>query len=283
MTANASPTGRVAGAACAAALLCAGLAAQSSTPSAPAPRQQQPTKSSADSGGAVSADLKDVSRHPDQYVGKRVTVEGEVTDVLGPHVFMVDARRFFHLWGGMLVIVPEPFAAIVQRDAPIRVTGSVERVVLAEAKKKWAFLNDPKIEVDLFEKPVIVATDVTTVAPTVVSLRFQADKPVGTGGANAANTITDVSQLAKAADSSTVGRRADLTGTVAKVESNGFWLAAPTGDQVFVMTPSAPTVRQSQSVTVQGTVLETPRRDRDSAGSGAPHRVYVYAERVAPK
>jgi hypothetical protein len=282
MIANASLTRRFACAACAAALLCARPVAQSSTPSAPAQRQQQPTKSSADAGSAVSADLKDVSRHPDNYVGKRITVEGEVTDVLGPHVFMVDARRFFHLWGGMLVIVPEPFAAIVQRDAPIRVTGSVERVVLAEAKKKWAFLNDPKIEVDLFEKPVIVATDVTTVAPTVVSLRFQADRPVGTGGASA-NTITDASQLAKAADSSTVGRRADLTGTVAKVENNGFWLAAPSGDQVFVMTSSPPTVRQSQSVTVQGTVLETPRGDRDKAGSGAPHRVYVYAERVAPK
>jgi len=46
--------------------------------------------------------------------------------VLGPHLFVIDAKKLLHLWGGMVVVVPEPFAAVIRRDSPVRVTGTVE-------------------------------------------------------------------------------------------------------------------------------------------------------------
>ena len=82
-----------------------------------------------------------------------------------PHMMVIDARRWFHPWGGILVVTPAPVAGVVVRDGDdVRVVGKVEKHVLAEARKRWSFLGDPKIQLDLFEKPIIVATS-TTVIP----------------------------------------------------------------------------------------------------------------------
>ena len=52
----------------------------------------------------TKADLKDVVRHIDNYLGKTIEVEGEVLDVVPPHMMVIDARRWFHPWGGVLVV-----------------------------------------------------------------------------------------------------------------------------------------------------------------------------------
>ena len=52
---------------------------------------------------------------------------------------------------------------------------------------------------DLFEKPVLVATEVTTVAPALVSLKFgPGQQPTGTSGGGAA--VTDIKQISTAND-----------------------------------------------------------------------------------
>jgi hypothetical protein len=256
---------------------------QSDTKQQPKPEQQ---KQSAASSQPVKADVRDLVRHPEKYIDKTVTVEGETIDVLGPHLFVVDAPKLVHLRGGMLVVVPEPFAAVVRRDAPVRVTGKVEKVVLAEAKRKWAFLNDAKLEVDLFEKPVLVANELTTVTPTVVSLKFDPNKPVGTSGSGAAAPITDIKQVSGASDSSLVGRQVDVSGTVVRTEGNGFWIKTASGDEVFVVPASKTAVSPGQTASVQGTVLETPRNMKDQTGQNSKEKnqpTYIYADRVAPK
>jgi hypothetical protein len=117
-------------------------------------RSEPPTK----------ADLKDVVRHIDKYLGKTIEVEGEVLEVVPPHMMVIDTRRWFHPWGGILVVTPVPVAGVVIRDDDdVRVIGKVEKLVLAEAKKRWSFLSDPKIQIDLFEKPIIVATSAVVI------------------------------------------------------------------------------------------------------------------------
>lgn len=113
------------------------------------------------------ADLKDVARNLNSYVGKTIEVEGEVIDLVPPHLMVIDSHRWFHLWGGVLVIFPEPVAGVIVReDDQVRIVGKVEKLVLAEARKKWSFLSDPKIQIDLLEKPVIVATAITVIPKT---------------------------------------------------------------------------------------------------------------------
>ena len=134
----------------------AGAGQQGSAPQKAADSKPQPPP--------TKADLKDVVRHIDNYLGKTIEVEGEVLDVVPPHMMVIDARRWFHPWGGILVVMPAPVAGVVIRDDDdVRVTGKVEKLVLAEARKRWSFLSDPKIQIDLFEKPVIVATSAVVI------------------------------------------------------------------------------------------------------------------------
>jgi hypothetical protein len=142
-------------------------------------------------------------------------------------------------------------------------------------------LSDPKIQVDLFEKPVLVAKEVTTVAPAVVSLKIGPDQPVGTSGSKA-GSVNDLNQLASATDSSLVGAKVDLTGTVARVEGDGFWVRTSSGGEVFVLPASKVTVRAGQIAAIHGTVLETPQQNKDAAGR-KQHPVYIYADRIEPK
>lgn len=115
----------------------------------------------------VKADLKDVVRHIDNYLGKTIEVEGEVIDVDPPHLMVIDSRRWFHPWGGVLVVVPAPIAGVVIRDDDqVRVIGKVETLVLAEARKRWSFFGDPKLQIDLLEKPIIVATSAVVIPKT---------------------------------------------------------------------------------------------------------------------
>jgi hypothetical protein len=266
------------------ALAAATIIAASEVPQSRATQQKpdatQQSKGPADQ--AVKVDLSDLERHPEKYIGKTVTVEGETADVVGPHLFTIDEPKWFHLWGGMLVVVPEPFAAIVRRDAPVRVTGTVDKVLLAEAKRRWSFASDPKIRVDLFEKPVLVAKEVTTVAPAVVNLKIGPDQPVGTGGSNAP-PIKDLDRLATAIDSSLVGSKVDLTGAVVRTDGDGFWVRTPSGGEVFVLPASKTAVRAGQTAAIHGTVLETPRQNRDASGKGKHPAVYIYADRIEPK
>jgi hypothetical protein len=244
-------------------------------------RQQQQQQSAQAEG---TTDLSDLARHPEKYIGKMVTVEGETVAVLGPHLFVVDEPKWFHLWGGMLVVVPEPAAAVVQTAAPVRVTGTVEKVVLAEAKRRWAFLsNEPALRVDLFEKPVLIATEVTTVAPALVSLKFApGQQPTGTSGGGAA--VTDIKQISTANDTSMVGRRVEVSGSVVRTEGPGFWIRTAAGDEAYVLPANKAVVRSGQTVDVQGRVLETGRDMQGSKNSkGQKQRVYIYAEKVAPK
>lgn len=247
-------------------------------------QQNQQNKQNPSLGNqGATADIKDVTRHPEKYINKAVTVEGETVDVLGPHLFVVDAPKMFHLWGGMVVVVPEPFAAVVRRDAPVRVTGTVQKVVLAEAKRKWAFLSDPKIEVDLFEKPVIVANEVTTVAPAIVNLRVGPGQSVGTAGSSGTAPVSDLKQVAVAVDTALVGRRVDVSGTVTRTEGEGFWIRTPSGEEVFVVPATKTSVGAGQMVELHGTVLETPTAMKDQTGKTRNQPVYIYADQVVPK
>ena len=136
------------------------------TPSASAGQQGAPQKAThaKPQPPPTKADLKDVVRHPDNYLGKTIEVEGEVLDVMPPHMMVIDARRWFHPWGGVLVVTPVPVAGVVIRDDDqVRVIGKVEKLLLAEARKRWSFFSDPKIQIDLLEKPIIVATSAVVI------------------------------------------------------------------------------------------------------------------------
>jgi hypothetical protein len=246
-------------------------------------KQQQPQQG-ATAGQPANVDLDDLEKNPEKYLGKTVTVEGEVDRVLGPHLFTIDEKDWVDLDREMPVAVPEPFTAIVRSDAPVRVTGIIEKLPIAKVEQEGGIIRDPKIKAEIETKPVLVATEVTTVTPAtaVVSLRIPIPGAVGTSGSNAQAPLTDTNQVASANNNNLVGRRVSLTNaTVSGMNSLGFWVRTASGERLFVMPVKKTAVKDGQTVAVEGVVLEMPEGLKAEVGSGEP--VYVYADRVTAR
>jgi uncharacterized protein YdeI (BOF family) len=249
-------------------------------PQATAQQKAQQQGKTANTGNQPArVDLDDLEKNTEKYLGKTVMVEGEVGKVLGPHLFTIDKKGWLDLTRAMPVAVPEPFTAIVQSKAPVRVTGTVRKVPIATIEKEGGIITDPRIKAKIETKPVLVASEVTTVAPAAVSLRVPS-QPVGTSGSNAQAPVTDTNQVASAKDRNLVGRRVNLSGAkVSGTNARGFWVSTPAGERIFVMPVTKTGVNEGQTASVEGVVLELPEGLQvEIDAPGEP--IYIYAERV---
>jgi hypothetical protein len=255
-----------------------------SKPSKPQPQQPQQQPQQQAPGQAQKVDLDELEDKPESYLGKTVTVEGEVDRVLGPHLFTIDEREWVDAERELPVVVPEPFADIVRTDAPVLVTGVVQKVPIAKIQQGWNFLSsDPKIKAEIETRPVLVATEVMAVAPAGLSLRVRTGQPVGTSGTGAPGTVTDPAEAARSKDKSLVGRRVDLKGVmVTKVTDEGFWINLPSGERIFVLTDKKSGAKEGGNTSVQGIILEMPEGLRVKLGA-ADEPIYIFADNVTAK
>jgi hypothetical protein len=259
-------------------------------PSKPQPQPQQQA-----AGQVQKVDLDELEEKPESYLGKTVTVEGEVDRVLGPHLFTVDERDWVDLERELPVVVPEPFAAIVRTDAPVRVTGVVQKVPIAKIQQDWNIFSDPKIKAEIETRPVLVANEVVAAGPGAMSLRVRIGEPVGTSGtatagatgtagaAGKAGTMTDPAEAARSTDKSLVGRRVDLKGAIAtKVTDEGFWITLPSGERIFVLAGKKSGAKEGGTTAVQGVILEMPEGLRVKVGAG-DEPIYIFADKVTAR
>jgi hypothetical protein len=273
-------------------VVCAGtlIAMAAAVPVAQQPQQQPQTQGQkpASSGTqAATVDLDELEDNPDKFLGKTVVVEGEVDRVLSPHLFTIDERNWADAERELPVVVPEPFAAIVQSDTPVRVTGTVQKVPIAQVEREWGVLgNEPKIRADIETRPELLATEVTANTKAAVTLRLRTDQPVGTAGTAGSGSsapITETGQVAQARDKSLVGRRVDLKdASVTGVSEPGFWISLPSGERIFVLPAQKTAVRQGQTAAIRGVVLELPEGLRIKVNA-KDEPVYIYADSVAAR
>ncbi len=224
------------------------------------------------------------SRHPQRgnSAEAAVTVEGEVGRVLGPSTFTLVRRKRVDPEREMLVVVPAAFAAIVQSDAPVRVTGTVQKVAIAEIKNRRGVLTHLKTKTEVTTRPVLRATVVSSLAPAAVevNLLVRLEAPVGTSESGATAPVIDANQVARSTDKSMVGKRVNLRDVkVAATGDRGFWIIAPSGARIFVMPTDKISPRSGQTATIQGIVLELPEDLRVELNASAGP-IYIYAERV---
>jgi hypothetical protein len=244
------------------------------------------TDQKADASSRVTID--DLEDNAAKYVGKTVTVEGDVANVLGPRLFTIDERNWIDFDGETVVLVPAPFAALIRRDAPVVVTATVRPFVKAEIEREYEwFGNDTQLEVDTSNTYVLVAKDITTLGANALLQLSTGSKPASTRGLGG-TPVTDASALAKANDSSMVGRRVELmsarvSGTAT---GSGFWIS-PQGsdDRTLVMpaTAGASKIAAGQNVMINGVVLELPRSLREKLGDekARSEQTYIYADHVS--
>ncbi|CAN5381499.1 hypothetical protein BH20ACI2_BH20ACI2_09390 [soil metagenome] len=116
----------------------------------------------ADKVGGITA--RQVIENPSAYVGKTVTVSGDVEEIWGPRAFNMDSGLTV---GELLVIGREPFPQIP--DAGNRayvvsdvatVTGVVRMLVTADIEREIGWDLDPRIEAEFNAKPVLIAQSI---------------------------------------------------------------------------------------------------------------------------
>jgi hypothetical protein len=116
----------------------------------------------------MSVKAGEIAQNPSAYYGKKVSVQAEVEDLLGPQVFLLDEDRLF-AWPDVLVIAPK-LGTPVEEDTMVTVTGTVRSYVDADLRRDYAWNwwdgMDPDIEVSFRNRPVIVADSIKSAAGT---------------------------------------------------------------------------------------------------------------------
>ncbi|MGE0450453.1 MAG: hypothetical protein AB7Q29_12840 [Vicinamibacterales bacterium] len=131
-------------------------ASSSQNTSSQAPRST-PTMVQAEFEG-MRVNLDELEDHPMRYIGKRISVDGAVDEILGPRIFKIDEPNWGDLEGELLVLVPANKLALLSQTDKITVSGTVRQFVQADVEREWGwFGGDPDVAVRLSDKPVIVA------------------------------------------------------------------------------------------------------------------------------
>lgn len=236
--------------------------------------------------------LEALEEDPSKYIGKEITVDGEVDTVLGPRVFKIDEPGWADLDGELLVVMPTDLAALVKEDDRVTVSGTVRQFVRTDIERElgW-FDSDPSISVNLSHKPVIVASRIVggdSERAMIIQVRPQAaPAAAGAGIAAAASApIKDPTTVATA-EGDLIGRSVDLHDAKVSgvVEGRGFFIG-PRERQLFVMTEHAnhdgPEPRIGQSVSVDGFVMQMPEgmAGKLSAAGVLNRHIYVYATEI---
>ena len=229
--------------------------------------------------------IGDLEEEPLKYAGKTVSVDAEVEEVFGPRLFTIDEPHWGDLDGEILVFMPTPLAALVKDDDRITITGTVKPFVRAEVEKEWGWLGlDPEVEVDFAKKPILVASRIVggnNNVAMVIDLNA-APRPVGTTGTSGA-AMTDVSALIDG-DEALVGRDVSLKGlrVTGTAKEGGFYVESG-NSRLFILPAEKDkvTVREGETVSVDGVVLQMPDDMDERAPKGTNVDIYVYAKNVS--
>ena len=187
------------------------------------------SEAAGEQGGATA---RQIIENPAGFVGKKVTVSGDVKEIWGPRAFSMDSGLTA---GELLVIGREPFPGVVDKGAntayvvndATTVTGVVRMLVTADIEREIGWDLDPRIEAEFNAKPVLVAQS--------VSFRPGANRAAANHNAGANQSSNDVEItdyliiVAEPNRTSLIGRRVRLTGV--QVQS-------VVGDRTFYVGPS---------------------------------------------
>jgi len=235
--------------------------------------------------------LDELEDNPDKYIGRVVSVDGMVEDILGPRVFKIDETHWGDLDGELLVVMPDRAAAIVREDDRVTVSGTVRRFARTDLEQAWDSSDiERSLEERLAKRPVIVADrivggDDRRALLIEVPDRESAPKPVGTAGdRGGAAPFSDVRSLLDA-DRDAVGRVVSLDDVTVKRTTERGLLIEDRNRQLFVLTehalPDGGKMADGSTISIEGFVLQMPDTMPDTLSADALNRdIYVFATSV---
>jgi len=150
----------------------------------------------ADKVGGITA--RQVIENPSAYVGKTVTVSGDVEEIWNPRAFNMDSGLSV---GELLVVGREPFPQV--GDANNRayvisdvatVTGVVRMFVKADIEREIGWDLDSRLEVEFNAKPVLIAQSINF-RPKAGGAAANANQTAMTANNNANQMMTNGNQM----------------------------------------------------------------------------------------
>jgi len=252
---------------------------------------------------ANTVKMDQFEQNRDQYIGKRVTLEAAVNNVLGPHLFTINDGNWFDFQGDTLVYLPAPLVGLITDDARVRVTGEVKRFTEVDLDREKSWLGDGvTIEAQFTTRPVLVANSIVSNQGVALAINMTGTaEPRATGTTGKTDTaksstsgksmsgqqITDIGQLTSGQTSKLVGRDVKLSSAkVAQTtQQDRVWIQSPNGQEriLVVAADGKSNVTNGQSVQVEGVVLQMPNTMRESLqkqGQNINDQIYVYASTI---
>ena len=240
--------------------------------------------------GGVTA--RQIIENPSAYVGKVVTVSGDVEEIFGPRAFEMDSGLSV---GELLVIGREPYPAIPEAGNRAyvvgdvaTVTGLVTMLVTAEVEREVGWDLTPEIEAEYSNKPVLIAQNVlfkpgarsanAAIPPTDATDTNTNSNTMNTAANNAGATnggdITDVAVIINAPDrEKLVGKRVNIQGVqVQSVVGDRMFYVGPGNDKGLLValveekTPNTQMegkvdVNKGQTIALSGTIHRVPNME----------------------
>jgi hypothetical protein len=235
--------------------------------------------------------LDDLEDHPANFIGRQISVDGEIDDVLGPTMFTLDEPNWLDLKGEILVVMPANVAAMVRENDRVTVSGTLRPFVKSDVEHEWGWFDlDPDVEAEFSRKPVLVADRIVggdEQTAMMITVSPAGERAVGTSGAGAAaaSPITDAATIAQG-EQSLVGRTVDLNAAkvLADPAGRGFYISGG-NRQIFVLPASAKDdskAHPGQSLAIHGVILQSPHMLKHESSSAVPANadIYVYATKV---
>lgn len=197
-----------------------------------------------------------VAENPSSFVGKRLTLVGEVDAVFNERAFELEGNEAL-FDSSLLVLTRSPVrigGQTLRDDDRVSVTGTVRNFVVAELERDLDWDLNPELEVEWRNRRAFVAESISKVAEQARWSEKESERDGVLLGMVSTLYVADPKTLA--------GHKIELASVpVQQRMGEGLWLGAEHTDQIFIAPADAaklPNVQAGDRIDVTGTIREMP-------------------------
>lgn len=209
-----------------------------------------------------ATDVDKVKEEPNRFYDKQVRLTGEVDKLYGDRAFRLEGTG----WAfddDITVLMKKPMddasGGALRSDDEVVVHGTVRRFVVADIERDLGWDLSPDIEVDLKERPVLIADTVRKVGASAQQGQQQQPQAAATG--QTGDTVATVTEIVAVADPKQLsGKKAELgRETVQAIAGKAIWIGPTMASKVLVVPATMPKdLVVGDTVTASGTLREVP-------------------------
>jgi hypothetical protein len=183
-----------------------------------------------ETGAAAAQSVDEVTDQPEDFIGRSVTVRGEMDDVRGLRAFTLED----HDWvfpEELLAVAPKQPAGTVGgldslEDKQVTVRGTIRKLVVADVEREFDLDLDPEFELEFRDRPILIAGQITP-DPSSEETALTGESPDSVTTVSVVAPITDVLLLVPVpGPADLVGKEARLADAEvrSRVGERGVWV-----------------------------------------------------------